>query len=250
MTRGPTAILVEDEAPQRRELRAMLEKLWPELEILKECEDGFEAIECLAAVRPDFVFLDIRMPGISGLEVARRIDASTQIVFTTAYDEFAVHAFETGAADYLLKPIHPDRLAATVARLRTRQSPSLIDVQALVEAMAGRLAPANAMRWIAAGMGDTVRMISIDDVLLFQAQDKYTRVATASMSAHIRTTLKDIMLQLDPECFWRVHRNAIVRVSAIRHVKPDDDGHLSIWLEGIPDPIRVSDAFRGRFRAM
>lgn len=246
----PTALIAEDEGPQRQELRAMLAELWPELEVIAECEDGLEALEAWTARAPDIAFLDIRMPGLTGLEVARQAPETAQVVFVTAYDEFAVKAFEAGAVDYLLKPIRADRLAETVARLRARRTAPKIDMAALAEALSGQLAPKRAISWITASLGDVVKMISIDDVVCFQSEDKYTRVVTATESAHIRTPLKDLAAQLDPETFWRVHRNAIVRVSAIRQVKPDEDGRLQAWLKGVAEPIRISDAFRHKFRAM
>jgi DNA-binding LytR/AlgR family response regulator len=245
-----TALIAEDEVPQRQELRAMLAELWPELTVIAECEDGLEALEAWTARTPDIAFLDIRMPGLTGLEVARQAPEAAQVVFVTAYDEFAVKAFEAGAVDYLLKPIRADRLAETVARLRARQTAPKIDMAALAQALSGQLAPKRAISWITASLGDVVKMIPIDDVVCFQSEDKYTRVATASESAHIRTPLKDLAEQLDPEIFWRVHRNAIVRVAAIRQVKPDEDGHLQAWLKGVAEPVRISDAFRHRFKAM
>ena len=250
MSAATTALVAEDEAPQRRELCAMLAELWPELTIISECEDGLCALEAWTANPPDVAFLDIRMPGLNGLEVARQAGGSAHVVFITAYDEFAVDAFEAGAVDYLLKPIRAERLAMTVGRLRQRQLPAPIDLDSLIRAFAGRFAPKQEISWITASVGDIVRMISIDDVLLFKAEDKYVRVATAEHAAHIRTPLKALQLQLDPEIFWRVHRNAIVRVSAIRRVKPDEDGRLQIWLDGVSEPIQVSDSFRHRFRPM
>jgi DNA-binding LytR/AlgR family response regulator len=250
VTEPVTALVAEDEAPQRRELCAMLAALWPELTIIAQCEDGIAALDAWATRAPDIAFLDIRMPGVSGLEVARQAGGGAQIVFITAYEEFAVNAFEAGAVDYLLKPINADRLAETVARLRDRRPRPPIDLGALIDALGGQLAAVKPIKWITASVGDIVRMISIDDVLLFQAEDKYTHVATAADSAHIRTPLKDLVAQLDPDIFWRVHRNAIVRVSAIRQVKPDEDGRLQLWLEGIAEPLRVSDSFRYRFRGM
>lgn len=248
---GPlTALIAEDEAPQRRELRGLLARLWPELMIVAECEDGLAALEALAAHAPDIAFLDIRMPGISGLEVARQIGATTQLVFITAYDEFAVAAFEAGAADYLLKPVRADRLAETIARLRARRPAPQPGLATLLDTLAAQHAPRRAISWITASIGDTVRMIAIDDVLFFQSEEKYTRVATASESAHIRMSLKELVAQLDPETFWQVHRGTIVRVSAIRHARPDEDGRLQLWLTDVPEPLRVSDAFRHRFRAM
>ena len=250
MTRAWSALVAEDEAPQRRELCTMLTGLWPELSIAAECADGVQALEAWLSNPPDIAFLDIRMPGLNGLEVARRMGGDAHIVFITAYDEFAVEAFEAGAVDYLLKPVRADRLAETLARLRRRALPPPLDLSALLEAFAGRLERPQPIRWITASVGDNVRMISIDDVLLFQAEDKYIRVATAAHAAHIRTPLKELQARLDPEMFWRVHRNAIVRVSAIRNVKPDEDGRLQLWLDGLAEPVNVSESFRHKFRAM
>ena len=250
MTGPVTALIAEDEAPQRAELRGMLAALWPELVIVAECEDGRSALEAWTSKEPDVAFLDIRMPGLGGLEVARQVGSSAQIVFITAHDEFAVKAFEAGAVDYLLKPIRADRLTETVARLRSRQSAPRVDLAALIDSLSGRLAQRETITWITASVGDTIRMIPVEDVLLFQSDEKYTRVTTATDSAYIRTPLKELMLKLDPETFWKVHRNAIVRVSAIRQVKQDGDGRLLVWLRGIPEPLRVSDAYRHRFRAM
>lgn len=250
MTARITALIAEDEEPQRTELRGMLATLWPELAIVAECDDGISALDAWTSQKPDIAFLDIRMPGLGGLEVARQAASPAQVVFITAHDEFAVKAFDAGAIDYLLKPIRTDRLTETVARLRSRQPATPVDLTGLIECLAGRLARTETITWITASIGDTVRMIPIDDVVLFQSDEKYTRVATATDDALIRTPLKDLLLKLDPEVFWRVHRNAIVRVSAIRQVRPDGEGRLLVWLHGITDPLRVSDAFRHRFRAM
>jgi DNA-binding LytR/AlgR family response regulator len=250
MTAPITALIAEDEEPQRTELRGMLTTLWPELIVVAECENGINALDAWTSKKPDVAFLDIRMPGLGGLEVARQAESPAQVVFITAHDEFAVKAFDAGAIDYLLKPIRTDRLTETVARLRSRQSATQVDLTALIDSLASRLTRAETITWITASVGDTVRMIPIEDVVLFQSEEKYTRVATATDSSFIRTPLKDLMPKLDPEVFWRIHRNAIVRVSAIRQVKPDGDGRLLVWLHGIAEPLRVSDAFRHRFRAM
>ncbi|HEY4294642.1 LytTR family DNA-binding domain-containing protein [Luteibacter sp.] len=250
MTAPITALIAEDEEPQRMELRGMLAILWPQLTIVSECEDGISALDAWTSKKPDVAFLDIRMPGLGGLEVARQAASPAQVVFITAHDEFAVKAFDAGAIDYLLKPIRTDRLTETVARLRTRQPAAQVDLTALIDSLAGRLARAEPITWITASIGDTLRMIPIEDVVLFQSGEKYTRVVTASDSAFIRTPLKDLMLKLDPDVFWRIHRNAIVRVSAIRQVRPDGDGRFLVWLHGFAEPLRVSDAYRHRFRAM
>ncbi len=249
-----TAILVEDEAPLRCALRSMLEEIWPELEVVAECEDGIAAMEAIAAHRPDISFLDIRMPGVSGLDVARAaVAAKSQVVFTTAYDEYAVRAFEAGAVDYLLKPVQPARLAQAVVRIRARLRDARdADAGERVEALEIALRPSGArlIRWISAAVGDSVRMLGIDEVLYFQAQDKYVRVVTASADAVIRTPIKDLLAGLDPDAFWQVHRGTIVRVSAIDRVRKDAFGKSTLQLRGRDDALPVSPAFLHRFRGM
>lgn len=245
-----TAVIAEDEAPQRRELRGMLAALWPELHVVAECEDGPSALQACVSEAPDIAFLDIRMPGLSGLDVARGACEGTHVVFITAYDEFAVTAFEAGALDYLLKPLDVDRLRTTIDRLQGRPPVRRSELEAAINALAGKLVPRQAITWITASIGDKVTMIHIDDVVSFRSDEKYTRVDTASDSAYIRTPLKELMRKLDPDVFWRVHRNAIVRVAAIQQVKPDGDGRLLLRLKGQSEPLRVSDTFRHLFRAM
>lgn len=246
-----TALIAEDEPAQRHELKTLLAELWPELEIAAECADGLAAVEAMAELRPHVAFLDIRMPGVSGLEVARTA-GEAHVVFTTAYDEFALAAFEDGAADYLLKPVRRDRLMTTIARVRGRiAAHERADTTALLSALkAGLAPPARRMSWISAGVGDTIRMIAVDDVLAFRSEDKYTCVLTAQGSAHIRTPLKDLIGQLDAEVFWQVHRSAIVRVSAIRAIRRDEDGRLRVQLHGSAETVPVSAAFQDRFRPM
>ncbi len=250
-----TAILVEDEAPLRRALRTMLQAAWPELRIVAECEDGIAAMEVIAAHRPDISFLDIRMPGVSGLDVARAaVAAKSQVVFTTAYDEYAVRAFEAGAVDYLLKPVQPARLAQAVVRIRARLGDADANGNAgeRMDALEISLRPSGArlIRWISAAVGDSVRMLGIDEVLYFQAQDKYVRVVTASADAVIRTPIKDLLAGLDPDAFWQVHRGTIVRVSAIDRVRKDVFGKSTLQLRGRDDALPVSPAFLHRFRGM
>ena len=247
----PTAIIAEDEGAQRAELKALLGELWPQLEIVAECEDGLAAMEALHAFKPDVAFLDIRMPGVSGLEVAGAA-GDTHVVLITAYDEFAIKAFEAGAADYLLKPVRRDRLAATIARLGKRltdgQRAAPIDLVGLLQA---RLTPERRwMSWVSASAGDTIRMIPVDEVLAFFSEDKYTCVLTKAGATHIRTPLKDLIGQLNPELFWQVHRSAIVRVAAIRAVRRDEDGRLRIHLNGSAETLPVSAAFQDRFKPM
>jgi DNA-binding LytR/AlgR family response regulator len=251
MTRA-TAIIAEDELPQRQELRALLAELWPELQIVAECTDGLEALQALAQHRPAVAFLDIRMPGVSGLEVARAAGRQCQVIFITAYEEYALRAFDEGAVDYLQKPVARERLGRALDRTRARLGAGAqVDMAALLDLVQSRLAPgAHGIRWITASVGHTMKMFAIDEVLFFQAQDKYTRVVTADGEGHIRTPLKELVTALDPEAFWQVHRSVIARVGAIRAVEKDEDGKLRLTLRGHGEVLPVSSAFQYRFRGM
>jgi DNA-binding LytR/AlgR family response regulator len=223
MTR-PTAIIAEDELPQRKELRALLAELWPELEVVAECEDGLAALNALEQHRPRVAFLDIRMPGVSGLEVARAAGDSCHVIFITAVER-------------------------TRARL---SSGAPVDLTALLDLVQTKLVPGGkpGIKWITASVGNVMKMFSIDEVLFFQAQDKYTRVVTADGEGHIRTPLKELLAVLDPETFWQVHRSVIVRIGAIRSVEKGEDGKLSLAVRGHGDVLPVSSAFQYRFRGM
>jgi len=248
----PTALIAEDELPQRRELRALLAELWPELDVVAECEDGLAALQALEQHRPQVAFLDIRMPGISGLEVARAAGDHCQVIFVTAYEEYALRAFDEGAVDYLQKPVARERLRRAVERTRARLgSGAQVDMAALIDLVQSRLAPGGkSIKWITASVGNTLKMFSIDEVLFFQAQDKYTRVATAESEGHIRTPLKELVTALDSETFWQVHRSVIVRVGAIRTVEKEEDGKLRLTVRGHAEVLPVSSAFQCRFRGM
>jgi DNA-binding LytR/AlgR family response regulator len=229
----PTALIAEDEELPRAELRRMLAAAWPELDIVAECEHGPAAVEAIDAHVPDVAFLDIRMPGLSGLDVTRAASGRCHVVFTTAYDSHAVTAFEAGAVDYLLKPVSAERLARAVARLRERldsrrEAPA---VHELVERLARHLAPrdggAERLRWLSASVGDTIKLFGIDEVLFFQSDEKHTRVVTAGDEAHVRKPLKEIAEGLDPDEFWQVHRGVIVRASAIARAARRAGAHLA-----------------------
>lgn len=255
-----TALIAEDEAPQRQALLEQLQQAWPALEIVAACEDGISALDAVATHRPQVAFLDIRMPGVSGLDVAKAVvQNGGLVVFTTAYDDYAIRAFETGAADYLLKPVQPQRLAQAVERLQLRLQESrsphtdqASDLQSVIEQLEARLRPQGdkLIRWITASIGDSVRMIGIDEVLYFQAQDKYVRVVTADGEAIIRTSLKELLAGLDPDEFWQVHRGVVVRVKAIDRVRKDELGRYALNLKGRTDTLPVSSAFQQRFRGM
>ena len=249
-----TALIAEDEAPQRRALQQQLRAAWPELDVVAVCEDGVSALEAAMQHRPQVAFLDIRMPGVSGLDVARQVVAQGGlVVFTTAYEDYAIRAFEAGAADYLLKPVQDARLEQAVARLRERLADARApDLRTLIDDLEARLRPQGdrLIRWITASVGDSVRMIAIDDVLFFQAQDKYVRVVTAGDEAIIRMRLKELLGGLDPDVFWQVHRGVLVRVQAIDRVRKDELGRYQLSVKGRDDVLPVSGAFQQRFRGM
>lgn len=249
-----TAIIAEDEPSQRAELARLLHTQWPDLGIVATCEDGLSALEALHDLKPHIAFLDIRMPGASGIEVARAASGKVHVVFVTAYDEYAVAAFDTGAADYLMKPVTPERLAQTVERLRARiASNASTDLTRLLEALDAQMQTRQSrstLKWVTASIGDTVKMFPIDDVLFFQAQDKYVRVVTTGDEAVIRTPLKELVTQLDPEVFWQIHRSVIVRASAIDRVQKDALGHFHARLKGLTEKLPVSSAYQSRFRSM
>jgi DNA-binding LytR/AlgR family response regulator len=252
MTR-PTAIIAEDELPQRQELRSLLAELWPELTVVAECEDGLTALEALERHRPHVALLDIRMPGVSGLEVARAAGTQCHVIFISAYEEYALHAFDEGAVDYLLKPVARERLSLAIDRARSRLlTGSQVDMTALIDMVQARLGEGGkqGIKWITASVGNAVKMFSIDEVLFFQAQDKYTRVVTADSEGNIRTPLKELTGALDSETFWQVHRSVIVRVGAIRAVEKGEDGKLQLTVRGRADVLPVSSTFQHRFRGM
>lgn len=251
---GPTAILADDEDLPRAELRRMLAIAWPELQILAECEHGPAAVEALDTHQPGIAFLDIRMPGQSGLDVARAASGRCHIVFTTAYDSHAVTAFEAGAVDYLLKPISADRLAHCVQRLKERltaqaPAPALEPLVAQLAASLHGSAPQK-LRWLSASVGDTIKLFGIDEVLFFQSDEKYTRVVTAQDEAHIRKPLKEIAEGLDAEEFWQVHRGVLVRAGAIARAQRDEMGRITLHLKGHPEKLAVSQAWAWRFKPM
>jgi len=263
MNTPATALIADDEDLPRAELRRMLAEAWPGLRVVAECEDGVAALEALQAGRPDIAFLDIRMPGASGLQVAQAILAegaggrACHVVFTTAYDSHAVAAFEAGAVDYLLKPVSAARLAQAVERLQQRlaaQAPVAAPAMAaLIEQLAGRLhggGGAPRLRWLSASVGETIKLFGIDEVLFFQSDEKYTRVVTAQDEAHVRKPLKEILDGLDPEEFWQVHRGLVVRASAIARAQRDELGRITLQLRQHPERLAVSQAWAWRFKPM
>jgi DNA-binding LytR/AlgR family response regulator len=238
----PRALVAEDEVPQRRRLCELLGELWPELEVVAECGDGLAALEALTSQQPDVAFLDIRMPGLTGLEVARAAD-TTHVVFTTAYESHALDAFDQAAVDYLLKPIRRERLAQSIDRLKQRLAEAPVDLKKSFGVNAG-------MRWITGSAGHVTRVLGINEVLFFAAQDKYVRVVTAEDEVQIRTPLRELLAALDPEAFWQIHRSVIVRAGAIHRIETGDDGRMKLTVKGRTEELPVSQAFQFRFKPM
>jgi len=246
----PTALIAEDESMLRAQLKARLAEAWPELEIVAEAGNGEEALQSAEEMRPDIAFLDIRMPVCSGLDVAREIGAGCHVVFVTAYDEYAVAAFDEGAVDYILKPPTPERIAKVVSRLKARLAAAPLDLTALLAKLAPRDGGNGPLKWIRASLGNSMRMIAVDDVLYFQAGDKYTRVITADGEALIRKPIKELFDALDPEAFWQIHRGTIVNLRAIARVDRDWRGEPVIVLRVRDEKLAVSRTFAHRFKSM
>jgi DNA-binding LytR/AlgR family response regulator len=251
-----TAILADDEDLPRAELARMLAAAWPGLRIVAECEHGPAAVEAIEDHAPDIAFLDIRMPGMSGLDVARAASGRCHVVFSTAYDSHAIEAFEAGAVDYLLKPVQAERLAQAVQRLQdrlaARQPAADLDglMARLASQLQGRDADAPRLRWISASAGDTIKLFAIDEVLFFQSDEKYTRVVTADDEAHVRKPLKEITAGLDPDRFWQVHRGTVVRADRIARAQRDELGRITLHLRGHAERLAVSQAYAWRFKPM
>jgi len=244
-----TAIVAEDEATLRQQLVEQLGQLWPELTIVAEASDGVAALRLLAEHRPDIVFLDIQMPGATGLEVARQVNGRTRVVFVTAYDEHAVAAFEQGAVDYVLKPISAARLFTTVTRLKERLASPPPRLDAVLPAIAPTAAKSY-LRWINASVGQSLRLITVDEIVYFQADNKYTRVVTADGEALIRKPLKELAEELDPNQFWQIHRSTMVNVASVAGVTRDFRGRMLVKLKGRSETLQVSDSYTHLFRQM
>jgi len=254
-----TAVVAEDEATLRGELVEQLGRLWPELAIVGEAADGVAALRLIEQHEPDVVFLDIQMPGVTGLEVGRQVAGRSHVVFLTAYDQHAVAAFDQGAVDYVLKPLATARLFTAISRVKQRLAIAqpgeyAAGVGAALErlgAAAPGSAPARAyLRWINASVGQTLKLITVDEVLYFQSDNKYTRVATRDAEALIRKPLKELVEELDPEQFWQVHRSTLVNASAVAAVTRDFHGRMQIKLKERAETLLVAESYAHRFRQM
>lgn len=250
----PTAIIADDEIHLAEYLHERLAALWPDLEIAGIAKNGPEALKLIDDDGPQIAFLDIRMPGLTGLEVAKRIDQRTHVVFVTAFDQYAVDAFENEAADYLLKPVTDERLKQCIERLKKRlanhETPA--SVGDLLSRIASSLPRNNQafLRWIRASVGETVRQIAVEEVLYFQAQDKYVVVMTREGESLIRTGIAELATQLDPGDFWQIHRSTIVRVECIASTRRDFAGHTVVKLKDHKAELTVSRAYAHLFKQM
>jgi DNA-binding LytR/AlgR family response regulator len=273
------ALIADDERLLREQLRARLVEVWPELEIIGEAKNGAEAVQLTEEQHPDLVFLDIRMPGMTGIEAARAIaqlptDDDTddgwlgcEIVFITAYDQYAIEAFEQGVVDYVLKPAERDRLSVTVERIKKRlaqrhasndaghaasNGPSAAAMQQLLQKLAEGMDPEKAptLRWIQATVGQNIQMIPVEEVLFFISDEKYTRVQTATLEALIRKPIKELIEELDANVFWQIHRSTLVNTKFIAGVSRDLRGRQLVSMRGHPEKLEVSRSFTGLFKGM
>lgn len=252
-------VIAEDETLLRDALVALLAEVWPELEVVAACEDGGSALEAIAAFQPDVAFLDIRMPGLSGLEVAAALpqaSAKTQVVFVTAYDQYAIDAFDRGAVDYLLKPVAQARLSATVQRIKARLASGTHDAGALADLVA-RLGTSIAhtskeppLVWLTASAGAETRLIMVEDIAYFQSDTKYTVVMTAAGESLLRKPIRELLDVLDPTIFKQIHRSTIVNLRAVASVTRDETGRGIVKLKTRPETLSVSQPFMSLFRNM
>jgi DNA-binding LytR/AlgR family response regulator len=267
------ALIADDERLLRDQLRARLAEVWPELEIVAEAKNGIEAVELTEQHHPDLVFLDIRMPGMTGVEAARSIaqlptDDETEdgwhgcdVVFITAYDQYAIEAFEQGVVDYVLKPAERERLLITVERIRKRlaqrrgsadDGPPPVAMQQMLQKLAAHMNPKAQpqLRWIQATVGQNIQMIPVEDVLFFISDEKYTRVQTATVEALIRKPIKELVDELDADLFWQIHRSTLVNTRFIAGVSRDLRGRQLVAVKGHPEKLEVSRSFTGLFKGM
>jgi DNA-binding LytR/AlgR family response regulator len=252
---SPTALVVDDERLMREQIIGRLKQAWPELVIAGEAGNGREAIAMVQSLGPDVVFLDINMPEMDGLKTAQALAGRAHIVFVTAYDQYAIRAFEHGAVDYLVKPVEPERVAITCRRLRERMQQKPDPMNELLKQLAERLGggsikPRDYLRWIQASVGTNIRMIPTSDILFFRAEDKYTRVQTQAFEALIRKPIKELLEELDPDEFWQIHRATVVRVDAIAQVGRNFSGKQIVTLNGSDEKLEVSRSFNHLFKQM
>lgn len=264
MKRAPTALIADDEPLLREALQRQLAAAWPELVVVAAARNGRDAVKLFEARTPDVCFLDVHMPGLSGIEAARAIGRRAHLVFVTAFDHYAVEAFRQGALDYLVKPVEPQRLAETVARLQERLAAAqpardsgelLAQLADQIARLSGRSSAPQPMRWLRASVGNTLRMIAVDDIDFLRSDSKYTTVAWRGdggqpAEAVVRVALKDLLAQLDPEAFVQVHRSVVVSLRAIDRVTRHDNETAEIHLRGRRETLPVSRSYLHLFRQM
>lgn len=250
----PTAIIADDERLMRDQLRTRLNQVWPELEILAEAKNGEEAVQLVENHQPDFAFLDIRMPVKTGLEAAKMIGGKAHIVFITAYDQYAIEAFDQGAIDYVMKPADVERLGRTVERLKSRMTAGAPnDMSVMLNQLAQQMGlkpKPNYLNWIQASIGQELRLIPVEEILFFQSDEKYTRVQTATYEALIRKPVRDLAEELDPALFWQIHRATLVNAKAISGVVRDMRGRHLVQVKGLTEKLEVSRSFVHLFKQM
>ena len=246
----PTAIVAEDEPILRTQLEGKLRKLWPELEIIASVGDGAAALEALEDRAPDFMFLDIQMPEMTGVEVARHVGNRAHVVFVTAYDQYAIQAFETGAVDYILKPAADDRLSVTIERLKAKLESPPMDLKAVLSQIAQAGGKKEKLQWIKATVGQSLRLIPVAEVLFFQSDEKYTRVVLVDGEALIKTPIRELLDGLDPEVFWQIHRSTLVNANAIAAVTRDFRGQAHVKIKGKDESLVVSRIYSHLFKQM
>lgn len=244
------AIIADDERHLADDLQRRLQRLWPELQIVAVVHDGMAAADALAEIKPDVAFLDIRMPGQSGLDAARSAPAECRVVFVTAYDDHAVQAFEQAAADYLLKPVSDERLARCVDRLKQHAEAALDELLARLQRLLAAPPRPEPLRWLRAQVGQAVRMVAVEEVCCLQSADKYTLLQTRDAELLLRTPLKELLAQLDPQQFWQVHRGTVVNVGQIVSAHHDLLGKVSLTLRDRPEKVAVSRSYAHLFRQM
>jgi DNA-binding LytR/AlgR family response regulator len=251
MQETPKAVIAEDEPLLLAELRDTLRKLWPELTVVAEAADGVEAVRALEAHAPQILFLDIQMPGMTGLEVARQASGHCHVVFVTAYDKYAVAAFEEGAVDYVMKPFSAARLATTVGRLKEKLRNAPANLEGILKRLADQAGQTrDYVRWITASQGNELRLITVDEICYFQADNKYTLVVTPHQESLIRRPIKELVDELDPAVFWQIHRGTLVNVNAVAGVTRDIGGHMRVRLKERKETLPVSDPYLHRFKQM
>ena len=244
------ALIAEDEKHLADDLQRRLLRLWPELEIVAVVHDGVKAAAALAEIKPDFAFLDIRMPGKSGLDAARSAPANCRVVFVTAFDDHAVQAFEQAAADYLLKPVSDERLARCVERLKQQATVAPDELLARLQRLLAAPAKPEYLQWLRAQVGQTVRLVAAEDVCYLQSADKYTLLLTGDAEMLLRTPLKELIAQLDPQHFWQVHRGTIVNARKIVSAHHDLLSKVTLTLRDRPEKVAVSRSYAHLFRQM